>query len=581
MRFRCKVYKQYVKDDFVLKQISEYVLKGKKPDKQERKTLTNEGMSYVNVFECLSFVDGILYFQDPEINGVLKPKRLCLPVSLHETAFNLSHADPTSGHYGINNTFRKMREKFYFPNLYQFVAARVLNCISCIKKRPNYNKAQHSQHREELSYFGQRVYTDIVGPLNGNKYGGKVCKYLLTIQDGFTRLLVAVPLPDQKTETVVSNLIDKWVLVHGVPEVIHSDNGSNYSSNLFKEVMARLGIIKTYTPSYSPAGNRVERSHRVLGEILRSDTRFGESNWVSKVPAALLAYNASVNRMTGLSPFEAVYGRAVKLPIDLIFPFERQSEQSWATHIECLKLKFSKLCEKMCTQQKSVISRDNARFQARSKPEFSVNDQVYYFMSHTKPGISKKLAKRWIGPFRIVKVVSESLVVLFPVGNWCQNPREIASIVNRLRKIDPSVTTPHNSIESGGERIDLQTLSHDLDEQAEYLSYQDEPEGSQDEPAMTQTESTDSESESRKEKEQFFDDELELEHTEVPDAPPPEEEPQSDQIPNERAEDHPPLAEKGRKQRSKRVWPRREGETLTRNAKGVAKIQLSQLFGRN
>lgn len=459
-------------EDPVTNSILQFVKTKHKPDKQERKTLTATGMSYVNVFECLETQDGVLYYKPPVINGVKTSRRICLPITLYALAFELSHADPSgaSGHYGMNSTYRKMRNRFYFPNMYHYIAARVNNCVPCITKKSTVPKAEHQQHREQLSYFGQRVYIDVVGPLTAASYQGKACKFLLTIQDGFTRYLVAVPIPDQVTSTIVTALMERWIYVHGVCETLHSDNGSSFTSHLFKEVMHRLGITKTYTPVYSPQGDRVERAHRVLGDIIRADRRYDANRWPQKISAAVLAYNATVNRLTGMSPFEAVYGRPVNLPVDVVFPFPDKTAQSWAAHVEEFKLKFSRICEVMCKTQRTGLMRDNARFQARQGPRFSVGDHCYYFLARVRRGLSKKLTSRWLGPFEVKKVISEALVVIYPLGNWCETPKEISAIVNRLVKVDPQ----HYPSARLGAKVDLEVIADDLDEYSEYLSYQDD-----------------------------------------------------------------------------------------------------------
>ena len=81
-----------------------------------------------------------------------------------------------------------------------------------------------------------------------------------------------------------------------------------------------------------------------------------------------------------------------------------------------------------------------------------------------------------------------------------------------------------------------------------------------------------------KEKEQDIE---ELEEIETGNVTPPEIEIQGELTPEEGMQDPPPPVERVRKPHSKRVWPKRGGELPARSAKGVAKIQLSQLFGKN
>lgn len=459
-----------VSQDPILKHVFRYVQQGIKPDKEIRKQLSARGMAYVNIFECLLIRKGVLYYQPPTVNGITPPKRVCLPMALYDKAFMMCHADPSaiSGHYGTNKTYLAMKERFYFPTMYPYIMGRIANCVTCATKGRKLPKSTHRMHREQLSYFNQKIYTDLVGPLPVARYQGRSYRYILTIQDGFTRHLVAVAVPDQTTKTVVEALISRFICVYGCPENIHSDNGSSYSSHLFRETMRALGIFQTFTPVYTPQSDRVERAHSLLGKLLRSDTRFGVNQWPEKLPAAVLAYNVTTNRITGVSPFEALYGHAPNLPVDMIFPFNRQEGQTWSAYVADLQHKFARISARMMQTQGANIRRENAKFQAKGKPVFQVGDCVYYFLSRIKKGMTSKLDCRWAGPFEIRKVVSESLVIIYPKGDWAQNPKEIATVVNRLKKIVPQegaihTTPPHV--------IDMNAFDDEIDEEAVVLQH--------------------------------------------------------------------------------------------------------------
>ena len=73
-----------------------------KPSKQEQKSLGGEGNSYVNLFETLREENSILYMYPPEVNGERKPRKMCVPDSLHKKAFRICHAHLVSGHLRIN-----------------------------------------------------------------------------------------------------------------------------------------------------------------------------------------------------------------------------------------------------------------------------------------------------------------------------------------------------------------------------------------------------------------------------------------------------------------------------------------------
>ena len=437
---------QAVHADGILQQIRDYVEAKHKPDKEERKTLTRMGINYVNVFERLSLTDGVLYYRAPEVNGVNEKKRICLPLELQEKAFRLCHSHETMGHYGVNNTFYRMRQRFYFPNMYLYVESRVLNCINCVTKRVTRPKGKHEMHREKLTYFGQRVYTDTVKlALSPRKFRGIECKYILTIQDGWSRYLQAIPVPKEDAKTLAQALVENWVYVHGCPETLHSDRGSAYTSDLFMELMSALNIFKTVTPAYSPEGDRVERSHQVLGNLLRSDHRFDPTDWTAKLPVAVFAYNATRNRMTGISPYEAVFGHSPVMPVDLVFPLRRKEGVSWSKYVQDLRGKYQRIMEAMCKIQNTALHISDPAISFRKKSDLKEGDSVYWFVPRVEPGKSSKLQRRWLGPFTIRRIVSESLLVIYPSGNWSKRPREIPTIVSRVRKVDPKWVDPSST----------------------------------------------------------------------------------------------------------------------------------------
>lgn len=88
----------------------------------------------------------------------------------------------------------------------------------------------------------QRVHMDIVGPLPKSKKGNL---YILTVQCSFTKWVEAYPLRNQRAVTCASVFVKNWVSRYGVPESIHSDQGRNFESNVFKEMCQLLQMKKT------------------------------------------------------------------------------------------------------------------------------------------------------------------------------------------------------------------------------------------------------------------------------------------------------------------------------------------------
>ena len=95
-------------------------------------------------------------------------------------------------------------------------------------------------------------------------------RYLLAVQDHFTRWADAIPLPDQTTKRISSELV-KLLSIYGLPQVLHSDQGRNFESALLAQTLQAIGISKSHTSAYHPQGDGlVERLNRSLLQMLRT-----------------------------------------------------------------------------------------------------------------------------------------------------------------------------------------------------------------------------------------------------------------------------------------------------------------------
>ena len=97
-------------------------------------------------------------------------------------------------------------------------------------------------------------------------------KYLLVIQDYFTKWAEAIPLPDQTANRITRELAHVFTSF-GLPAILHSDQGANFESTILRQTLGAFGIRKTRTTAYHPQGDgMVERFNRTLLQMLRSYT---------------------------------------------------------------------------------------------------------------------------------------------------------------------------------------------------------------------------------------------------------------------------------------------------------------------
>ena len=137
----------------------------------------------------------------------------------------------------------------------------------------------------------------------------------------------------------VASILEKEVFARfGIPEQIHSDQGSNFMSKLFHEVCDLVNTKKTCTPACNPKSNPVERTHQDLNSILRAIGTELDQDWEELLPAALMALRTARNRHTGVMPAYALalYGREFRLPVDFISKFPGASKNYVFPYQKCV-----------------------------------------------------------------------------------------------------------------------------------------------------------------------------------------------------------------------------------------------------
>ena len=163
---------------------------------------------------------------------------------------------------------------------------------------------------------------DIVGFLPRTSCGNR---YILIVVDHFTKHVEAYPLPDQEALTVARAFLNEFVSRYGVPFVIHTDQGTNFKLNLFKEICKLLGIAKTRTsPYHLQCDGQVERINRTLIKLLSLNVPNPTDNWDLDLGLTLMAYRSADQSSTSLTPYFLLYGKEMRLALDIIYRLSSQ-----------------------------------------------------------------------------------------------------------------------------------------------------------------------------------------------------------------------------------------------------------------
>ena len=239
---------------------------------------------------------------------------IVVPSSLRMEVLKLAHDSVFAGHLGITATKKSLMSRFTWPGVTKDIANYIKSCEICQKHAKRKPKLPLGKMEMIKTPF-EKVAIDIIGPLSETN---KKNNYILTLVDFSTRWPEAVPLKSTKTENVAEALFDMFSRL-GIPKVILSDNGRQLISDSMKETYKLLGIEqKLSAPLHPQSHGLVERCNQTIQKTLVKLAEENPSEWDTLLTPTLFALRQMPNASTGFPPFELMYGRKVRGPIDVI-----------------------------------------------------------------------------------------------------------------------------------------------------------------------------------------------------------------------------------------------------------------------
>ena len=248
-----------------------------------------------------------------------------------------------------------------------------------------------------------------MGPLPVTSRGQK---YVLVIVDYFTKWAEAVPLPNQEAATVARALVETIVCRLGAPAVLHSDQGRNFQSRLFREVVSLLEMSQTRTCAFNPKSDGlVERCNRTIEALLSAVVADDHSDWDLQLPFVMAAYRSTAHSTTGVTPNMMMLGREVAAPLSLIYPEDGEEVGEGAVgYVAKLQRQLQKAYEYARREIGMAVTRQCRNYDQRATDRrIPEGTSVYYHHPLKKRGLSPKFQRLWTGPWVVKKRIGDAV----------------------------------------------------------------------------------------------------------------------------------------------------------------------------
>ena len=197
---------------------------------------------------------------------ILRGERIVIPASMRRDMKERVHA----GHSGINSCLRRAREFIYWPGISAEIRQYVESCNTCSSYSSNQAKEPLFMH-ETPSRPCEKVGTDIF-TISGRNY-------LITV-DYFSQFFEVDYLSELNSESVINKLKHHFCR-YGIPDVVISDNGPQYSSHCFQIFANKYGFShETISPGNSQANGAAEAAVKIAKNLMKKCIKAKEDPYI-------------------------------------------------------------------------------------------------------------------------------------------------------------------------------------------------------------------------------------------------------------------------------------------------------------
>lgn len=344
----------------------------------------------------------------------------------------LFHNKLTGGHVGIPKLKDTISKFYKWDNMSEDIKKYVTDCPICEKTKVKTNTKIPMQISSLGECLFDHTFIDFVGPIPRSESGNR---YIFTCSCDLTKFLVAVPTQDCTALTAANCLLENIICRYNFPSRLISDNASDFTLQVIKELTKLFSMKKIFSTRYHPQSNTVERAHRTLNAYLRAFSKESKESWDVLLKFATFAYNNSVHTTTGFTAHElAADGFRIQIPTQLTrqkvtYNYENLADLTRNTIAKSLELAKAHLLNRKMQNKK--------QYDANTEEEdIAVNDLILIRTQKRK----HKFDDVYEGPYRVVNA-SDSYVTVMKKGKKIKYHKNLTKKAKATYdKVPPEIT---------------------------------------------------------------------------------------------------------------------------------------------
>ena len=383
--------------------------KQERPNYREYSGESPAAKAYMMEWLRLEVWNGVLYRRWENNSGSETRLQLVVPSALQRMMCREVHDGATTCHLGKKRVIRLLQKSMYWYKMDKDVAWWVRTCEICQRRMRPKNTAKAPMTVFKSGYPNERVAMDVVGPIKKSKNGNE---YVLCMTDHFSKYSQAYAMPDQKAERVARIFVNEWVYRWGEPMSLHADQGSNFESNLLKQVCKLLKVDKTRTTPYHPQGNaQTERYNQTIINIVAKLTDKEEyTDWDEQLPVAVAAYNATEHATTKFTPNRLMIDREVRHNFDKMLPSAQDQEEleTWEDYVQRMDRQSREAFQAARDEiGRSVLLQKKYYDKSSHLNKYKTGDAVLIRDHRHHMKGEGKLSDKYAGPYYVLDVLSD------------------------------------------------------------------------------------------------------------------------------------------------------------------------------